>query len=319
MCKFTKFIDGNFKRVSAEKTVAELGHRNFIDGNKGYLGITDILPAGCDEKTILSKTTKVEHSLGQLIIFGRGHLGEDMVADMFDGLNYKRQVEVLSKTVQGIDIKGHIDFVLEDKKQLVIVEVKTTSSEIDEPYESWIYQVQAQIGLLQKQYPNKKVRGYVFAINVNNGWHKAFPVEFSKVLFDMVMAKANELAQHIIDGTCPVGTEQLYCSSCAFKGRCQTLSRGKELQKLPEDVVKIVERIKSLTKVEKEIKTLKTQLKEFMEATDLQRVKADDYTVSLVKIKGKKTVDTDMLKQMMPDVYSEFECNGTGYSFVKVI
>lgn len=319
MCKFTTFITENFKRVSAEKTIAELGHRNFIDGNKGYLGITDILPGGCDEKTFLSKTTKVEHSLEQLIVFGRGHLGEDMVADMFDGLNYKRQVEVLAKTRQGIDIKGHIDFVLSDSNQLVIVEVKTTSSEIDEPYESWVYQVQAQMGLLKRKHPNKKVRAFVFAINVNNGWHKPFEIEFNKMLFNMVLSKADEIAQHIIDGTCPIGKEQLYCSSCPFKGKCKTLSKGEDLQNLPKEIVKVVKKIKSLTKTEKEIKALKTQLQQFMEATNLKRVKADDYTVSLITRGNGKSIDTELLQQMMPDIYSQFECNNKGFSFVKVV
>lgn len=319
MCKFTEFIDANYKKVSAQKTIAELGQRNFVDGNKGYLGITDILPDGCDEKTVLNKTTHVEHSLEQLIVFGRGHLGEEMVADMFEGLNYTRQVEVTAKTSQGIDIKGHIDFVIEDPKQLVIVEVKTTSTELDKAYESWINQVQAQMGLLKKKYPDKDVRAYVFAIDVNSGWHKPFAVEFNQVLFDRVIEKADEIAQHIIDGTVPYGTEQLYCTKCSFKGSCKTLSRGQELENLPEDVVDIVKKIKSLSTVEKQIKTLKSQLKEYMEATDTKRVKADDYTVSIVNVKGKTSVDVNSLKENLPEVFSQFQCEGAGYSYVKVI
>lgn len=318
MCRFNDFVDKNYKRKSAEKTIAELGHRNFVDGNKGYLGITDILPSGCDEKTILSKTTKVEHDLEQLIVFGRGHLGEDMVADMFDGLKYKRQVEVLAKTRQGIDIKGHIDFVLEDKKQMVVVEVKTTSSEIDAPYESWIFQVQAQIGFLKRKYPNKIIRGYVFAINMNNGWHKAFLVEFNELLFDMVLAKADELAQHIIDKTIPKGEAQLYCSKCSFKGICKTLN-GANSQELPADVKEVVKKIVSLASLEKEIRELKSQLKDYMVATETTKAKADDNIVSLINVKGKRTVDVDLLKNMMPDIYTQFVVNDPGYCFIKVV
>ncbi len=76
---------------------------------------------------------------------------------------------------------------------------------------------------------------------MNNGWHKAFPVEFNELLFDMVLAKADELAQHIINKTIPKGEAQLYCAKCSFKGSCQTLN-GANVQEFPTEVKEVVKK-----------------------------------------------------------------------------
>lgn len=87
---------------------------------------------------------------------------------------------------------------------------------------------------------------------------------------------------------------------------------------LCEEDAQIVQKITSLSKVEKEIKSLKSQLKEYMEATEKTKAKANNNIVSIVSVKGKKTIDAKALKEDMPEIYSQYETVGKGYSFVKV-
>jgi len=308
MCKLKNYIQKVFPKVLKADTTTTLGNRST------YVGASDL---SCLRKAYLSKTIGEEHDVKQLIVFERGHIAENIVKKMLYGVPVKEQVEVVGEASNGFPIKAHIDFVVDFGKELVVVEAKSTSKEVDEPYESWLLQVQLQMGLLAKN-TNKSVRGYVVAINVNTGWHETFEVKPNKVLFNMAMNNANILADALVNKQEPEATEQFYCSKCSFKGNCPAITKG-VVEQLPPDVAEVVKKIAALSKVEKEIKSLKSQLKEYFEATGKTRVKADDYTVSLVSVKGKKTVDTDLLKQMMPDIYNKFETVGNGYSYVKVM
>jgi CRISPR-associated exonuclease Cas4 len=203
------YIEKNLPKVLEKYTTETLGDRS------KYIGASDI--AGCLRKSFLSKKEKVEHSIAKHIIFQRGHLTEQIVELMITGTNYKKQVELCSKTYNGFDIKAHLDFVIENEKRAVVLEVKSTSTPVDEPYESWILQIQLQMGLLQKRFPNKKVSGYVVAINVNTGWYKTFHVFPNITLYDMALKKANELAFALQLDIEPKAELQNYCDECPFK------------------------------------------------------------------------------------------------------
>ncbi|MGE4517771.1 MAG: Dna2/Cas4 domain-containing protein [Arcobacteraceae bacterium] len=310
MSKLEKFIHMNLPKVLAEDTANSLGDRS------KYIGASDI--GSCLRKSYLSKTQKVEHDIAQHIVFERGHIAEGVVAKMLRGTPYREQVEVVGKAENGYDIKAHMDFVVDFGKQCVVVEAKSTSSEVDEPYESWILQVQMQMGLLQSQCKGKKVRGYLIAINVNTGWFKTFEVLPDKALFDAAMANANTLANALVERQEPEAQLELYCSKCAFKGDCPAI-RNATAETLPEEIKEVVKKIAGKTAIEKEIKSLKKQLQEFMEATGIRLAKADNNTVSLVTRKGKKTVDTELLKEFDPELYARLECEGDPYSFLKVV
>lgn len=312
MSKLEKFIEKNLSKVLKEETLKTLGNRS------EYIGASDI--GSCLRKAYLSKTQNEVHSVKQQIIFERGHLSEGIVEKMIKGTPYKEQVEVIGKTNNGFPVKAHIDFVVDFGSECVVIEAKSTSIEVDEPYDSWILQVQLQMGLLKSQCDkeNKNVRGYIIAINVNTGWYKAFEVKPNKTLFDIAMNNANILANGLVNKQCPDGDEQLYCSSCSFKGNCPAINRG-FVEQLPNDVKKVVEKIKTLSSVEKEIKSQKTLLKEYMIATDKTRVKSNDFTVSFVNIKGKDGVDIKRLKNEKPEIYNEYYKQQNGFSYVKII
>ncbi|MFA6195266.1 MAG: hypothetical protein WC656_01325 [Sulfurimonas sp.] len=308
--KLETFINKNLPEVLKTYTTMSLGDRS------KYIGASDI--GSCLRKGYLSKTREVEYSMEQHIVFERGHLTEALVAKMLEGTPCKQQVEVTGKAQNGHAIKAHIDFVVDWGKECVVVEAKSTSFPVDEPYESWILQVQMQMGLLQSQCNGKKVRGYVLAIDVNTGWYKSFEVLQNKVLFNLAMNNAEALSQALLDQEEPEASIELYCSKCPFKGDCPAITKGC-VEQLPKEIIEIVKKIASLSKVEKEIKSLKKQLLEFMESTNISLVRADDFTVSLMKKKGKKSVDLEMLKEMAPDIYSQVECYDRGYSYLQVV
>jgi len=310
MSKLEKFIEMNLPKVLAEDTANSLGDRS------KYIGASDI--GSCLRKGYLSKVQKVEHDIAQHIVFERGHIAEGIVAKMIRGTPYKEQVEVAGKAKNGYDIKAHIDFVVDFGKECVVVEAKSTSFEVDEPYESWVLQVQMQMGLLQSQCKGKSVRGYVVAINVNTGWFKTFEVLPNRTLFGVAMTNANTLANALVERQEPEAQLELYCSKCAFKADCPAI-RNATAENLPPEIKEVVKKIAGKTAIEKEIKSLKQQLKDFMEATNIKMAKVDNNTVSLVTRKGKKTVDTELLKEFDPSLYSRLECDGDPYSFLKVV
>lgn len=313
LSRLENFININLPEVLAKDTASSLGDRS------KYIGASDI-GSSCLRKAYLSKQQKVEHSIAQHIVFERGHIAEELVKKMIKGTPVQEQVEAVGRTSNGFPIKAHIDFVVDFGRECVVIEAKSTSVEVDEPYESWVLQTQLQMGLLKKQCDShgKKIRGYIIAINVNTGWYKTFEVQPNQVLLNLAMSKANQLAESLVSKQCPDGEEQLYCSKCPFKGDCDAITKG-AVEQLPDDVKMIVEKIKSLSSVEKEIKSLKSQLKDFMEATEKKRVKSNDFTVSLVNVKGKKTVDTKLLQAEMPDIYRQYETESNGYSFIKIV
>lgn len=310
MCKLADFITKNLPKALAEDTAKSLGNRT------KYIGASDI--SSCLRKSYLSKINKVEHDIAQHIVFERGHIAEEIVAKMLRGTPYKTQVEAIGRTSNGYAIKAHIDFVVDFSKECVVIEAKSTSIPVDEPYASWLLQVQMQMGLLQNKCKGKKVRGYVIAIDVNTGWYRTFEIKQNKALFDIAMANANTLANALVSKQEPEATVELYCSKCSFKGNCPAITKM-TANALPIEVTELVEKIASRTAVEKEIKSLKKQLQDFMEATNIKIAKSGDHTVSLISNKGKKSVDTDLLKQVAPDVYAQVEYYDNGYSYLKVV
>lgn len=308
--RLKNFITTNFKKVLAEDTVNSLGDRS------KYIGASDI--SGCLRKAYLGKVEKVEYTIEQLIIFERGHLAEDMVAKMIRGTPLSSQVEIESQASNGFPIKAHIDFNVDWGNELVVIEAKSTDIPVDVPYDGWLLQTNLQMKLLQKKYPQKEIRGYVMALNVNTGWHESFDVEQNDVFYELAMKKANILADAVVNRCEPEGEVQLYCTKCEYKGNCPAITKM-TTENLPKDVVEVVKKLAAKTAVEKEIKVLKRQLQEFMESTGIEIAKADNHTVSLVKNRGKKSADIELLKKCAPDVYAQVECYSGGYSYVKVV
>ena len=305
------FIEKNLPKVLEEQTKDQLGDRST------YIGASDI--GGCLRKVFLSKQQKPDYDIAQHIVFERGHIAEGIVEKMLKGTPYKTKIEVSSLADNGFPIKAHIDFMVENKDECVIIEAKSTSTPVSEPYESWILQTQLQMGLVLKTRNRKSVRGYVIAIDVNTGWYKTFIVDFNKTLFNIAMTNANTLANALKTRKTPTPSIQMYCSKCPFKSNCPAIAKGVEKQ-LPTNIKSIVYKLKTLQKVDSEIRQLKKELISFMEATNTQIAKSGNAIVQLCQSKNDSySIDTGRLRVEQPDIYAKYRKPSKSFNYLKVI
>lgn len=306
-------FEKNFREALKKDTENSLGDRS------RYIGASDI--SGCLRSSYLSKVAKKEDDISQLLTFERGHQFENIVRKFLYGETFKEQVEIKNaKTSNGFPLKPHLDFVIYDKerKKATIVEAKSTKNTI-ELYESYVLQIQIQMGLLQEQCGNKwTVNGLIFVISTESEYG-IFPVEQNKTLFDMAMQRADVLADAIKKGIEPEAEIQAYCGMCPFKGDCKAVSKGVDKQ-LPFNIKSSIRKLKTLQKAEKEIKNIKETVKSFMETTNTFVAKCDDTTVSLCKNSGDKySLDVNRLRVEEPEMYAKYRKESQGSSWLRII
>lgn len=306
-------FEKNFREALKKDTENSLGDRS------RYIGASDI--SGCLRSSYLSKVAKKEDDISQLLTFERGHQFENIVRKFLYGETFKEQVEIKNaKTSNGFPLKPHLDFVIYDKerKKATIVEAKSTKNTI-ELYESYVLQIQIQMGLLQEQCGNKwTVNGLIFVVSTESEYG-IFPVEQNKTLFDMAMQRADVLADAIKKGIEPEAEIQAYCSMCPFKGDCKAVSKGVDKQ-LPFNIKSSIRKLKTLQKAEKEIKNIKETVKSFMETTNTFVAKCDDTTVSLCKNSGDKySLDVNRLRVEEPEMYAKYRKESQGSSWLRII
>jgi CRISPR-associated exonuclease Cas4 len=162
--KIKKTIFTGLRAISQRHTEQTLGDR------KKYLGASDI--GNCPRKIIFERIYEPEHDLATLIRFQRGHMAEDIIANIFSATgfkNFRRQVEVDIST-DSTPILVHIDFVFtsEPKKIKSILEVKSGTIP-ESPYSSWELQLYLQMGALEKEYPDYEIRGAILSLDLSEG------------------------------------------------------------------------------------------------------------------------------------------------------
>jgi len=293
--KLEYFIEKNLPRVLKQESAASLGDR------KSYIGSSDI--GGCLRKAYLDKVRDTEYDMATLIRFERGHISEGIVRKMLTGLKVQEQVEVKAM-VNGFGLKCHIDFMVENKDESVIIEAKSVGSAITEPYNSWVLQVQYQLHLLKVN--RKKVRAYIVAIDLNSGWFKTFAVDYNETLAQMALKKAVKLIAAIKENKEPEAKEQLYCSMCPHKGDCPLMNAN--VKQVEGDILQLAKEIVDLDNqkkaLDKKIKAKKAELEEFMRASNSQKLKVGDNFISLTKDSVYNTLNMNKLKNERPKLYA---------------
>jgi len=297
---FKEFLENELKKISKEETENTLGNR------ADYIGASDI--AGCLLNSFLSKKENIEYDLEKLLIFERGHIAERIIEKALKnkGLNYISQYEVIDE-VLGVPVKAHLDFVIETKKELIVLEVKTTNRTLETPYSSWLLQIQFQMGLLKKT-TGKNVRGYILALDLNSGSLMEFSVEFDEGLFNVALQKAEALANAMLTDELPEPEEQLYCSSCPFKSKCPLFNKVDEEIKNKE-ILSNIELLKELEaqkkEIEAQIKVIKNDLEAFFKEKGINKAKVGDFVVSISADSSYVTIDTTKLKKEAPELFDE--------------
>lgn len=299
---FEEFVKENFLRVVQKKSEESLGNR------AKYIGGSDV--GGCPYKVINSKLRKIPPTFKQAIIQERGHMAEDMIAMMLTDISYDRQAVVRGE-LDNFPLKAHLDFLIKGRDRNVIVEAKTVSSPIDVPYESWILQVQFQMGLLMNEISNEShsLDAYIIAMDVNTGWEKFFKIKFNDDLFLMALNKACHLIDCLQNKAEPKAVIQYYCSDCPFKDECP--KQGLHAKELPEDILSDVKEIKAYKNKAKEIKSREEKVKEYLVNTCVETGKVEDLIdgfSAIVTCKESKSnrFNTNKFKKDHPDLYEEY-------------
>ncbi|EOX8372669.1 PD-(D/E)XK nuclease family protein [Campylobacter coli] len=295
--KFDEFVAKNLPQALKKDTEKSLGDRS------KYVGSSDI--GGCLRKAYLDKTTSYEHDLATLIRFQRGHVAEGIIEKMLDGLNPTLQKEV-KLTIEGFDLKAHIDFCLESKNEIVVVEAKSVNTAVDKPYDSWVMQVNFQLALLATQ-TQKKLRAYVVAINLNTGWFKSFEINHNQTFEKLAIENAQLLANSLLNKEEPAPSEQLYCSTCPHKKTCPLMMKKSEGSELSGDLLEVGKKIIELNarkkELEKELEEKKALIEEYMRTCGAKKIKVDDSFFSLSNDTTSTSFDTKALKDNEPELY----------------
>ncbi len=302
--RLEKFIASNLQVVLAKETEQTLGDRS------KYIGASDI--GGCPYKVIKAKNEPPVHSLKQQIIFQRGHLAESIVGKMLTGLEVIEQYTV-ENTFGEIPIIAHIDMLIKSSSRKIIVEIKTVSAPVDEPYESWLYQVQLQMGLVrQEENGEVEVEAFIVALDLNTGWLRAFKVEFDEYLFESCLSKAQHL-EDVMLGKCePKALVQFYCGTCPYKMECP--KQGKFAEDLPYDVASDLAYIKDAALRNKEAKLRKDRVRDYMVNMGIEAGKDENLqAVVTVKKYNSTRLDSYALKVNHPKIYEQYLNHTSSY------
>ena len=296
--KISEGLDGMLKEYSSAL------------GNRGdYIGASDV--PNCERKVVLSKI----HHKGEVddekkMVFLRGHTVETIVRNLLTkaGLNnFKEQFEVVHPEYDFI--RAHIDFLFYSEKanEYGVMEVKTTTNIPETPYESWVMQLQMQIGLMKLNYPNAKIKGAVFVLDLVNGKMRVFSgYEYSEELFNALVDKAKRMHEKVVNkDTENLETEiSSLCAFCPFKASCPQFT-GDE-QNISDDLKKAIKKYNELSKREKEIKREKDDIKKMIiEAVGEGTIKADGNKI-VIKHTKRKDFDVKRLQKENPDIYNEY-------------
>lgn len=298
--KFKNFLETNLKKAAEEETAASLGDRS------SYIGASDI--GGCLFKAYCDKTNTLsqENDFQQEIVFQRGHVAETIIRKMLGKtLPIKEQVELVEDKV-----KCHIDFVMEGKSELVIIECKSVKAEISEPYLSWQLQVQLQMDLLKKT-TDKAVTAFIIAINLNTGWLEVFLIEPDDYLLNEAKTKAQTLREALENNVAPKATEQLYCSVCKHKWQCPLYNNknfcettnNSQIEKLLEEAKTEQEKLKELAT---SLDNKKEEIKQFMLNANISKLASPNAIASLGKDSQVDKFESKALKEEMPEIYEKY-------------
>lgn len=158
--KLAKIIEQGMKKANAERGSQSLGDRSL------YIGASDL--GQCPRKACLGKVKKEDHDFSTVVRFERGHLTEDMLDRALRAMGFvcDRQTTLEGQTDNGTPLKFHLDFTIQSGDRFAVLETKSTAPVPSQPYDGWEIQLYAQMGLAQELYPEFKVEGTLFALNL---------------------------------------------------------------------------------------------------------------------------------------------------------
>ena len=296
-----KILGENLPQIGKEKTEKELGDRT------KYIGSSDV--SGCPRKAVLSKLSPPEHDLETLLRFERGHLAEQILSKTFERTKYFYESQKELTHPEFSHFRAHIDFFFHSKnmKSIGICEVKTTSQIPDEPYEGWVSQLYWQMGIAKLLYPDAKIKGAIFALDLNSGKVKEFnSFEPFDLVFGQLIDKAHNIWAAVNGEGKPECEPSLLCGSCEHQTSCPVFDRDK----LPEDVWRTILSYAEAKAQEKELKSKLEALRDdILKYTGSEKLSATNpdlgLTVTVMAPRVSEFVNGTSLKEKYPEIFEE--------------
>ena len=320
MSKLKSFLDWAIP-IASSKDSEHLGDRTT------YIGASDI--AGCPRKAILEKLSPAPRRPKQLLIFARGHLAQAMYARYFKlATTFKVYEEVELRHPGNKNLRCHIDLLLIAKDQagnptrVHVVEVKSTDGIPEEPYSSWVDQLNFQLGLVNMCYcSNVHIGGSILVVDMNAGDYREFNGHKPNMnVFQILVQKGERMFEALKDGTEPESEPGFLCGNhCSYRKDCPAFS-GPGVE-LPEDLYPILNGYKELQneklKIEARLDALKKQITAF---TGEERINGliNDIQLQTVVVAPSQRVDSSRLKKDYPEVYAACISPSKGYVKVEV-
>ncbi|PCI30890.1 MAG: hypothetical protein COB67_00100 [SAR324 cluster bacterium] len=287
VCDFMQAVAQGLSNPSAHVPMStrdkSLGDRSTYIGASSATGC--LFKAYMDIKEARSVDSK------QIFVFERGHQLEEMIRKGLNGAGWTeldsidlfqteaKQQFIHQEEIEGPEghsyLKAHIDFVFVNSKELVIKEIKSSSSIPLQPYMSHVYQTMLQMWLLKNKYPTHNVRASVVYHNWDTGESIDYVVPFNEATLEIALTQSMTLWNALHTGQIPEPTLQLYCSKCAFKATCPKLCFGAE-QNLPDDLVSLAQKVADFKAAEKDVKKLKGNFQALMESAGINKAVLGD-------------------------------------------
>jgi predicted phage-related endonuclease len=306
-------------KASEKLTEETLGAR------EDYIGASDI--SSCPRKFVLNKLSNLNYDLTTLLNFSRGHIAEDVIDWRLENQqNYFKEfvAQALAETPYKVRqqefvhpeysfLRAHIDFLFHtaNYSKISIVECKSTASLPDQPWESWIKQLQFQMGLTKLIYPNSDIKGIILAVDLSNNIVEFGPYEPNDTIFESLIQKGIDTWQiyqklanneENVDANNLPTEISLLCGYCPFKGSCPKFN-GSEL---PDEVKDVIKNYIALSEQEKAIKEQKDGIRDqIISLLGTNVTKSFDGIKVSIKEQENSRIDTKELKNRYVDIYNE--------------
>lgn len=230
-----------------------------------YVGSSDV--GNCSRKVVHEKLSPTPLDSAARLRQMRGHVAEDLFKKLLtlSGVSFISQLELIHPEEP---FQAHVDFLLNENhttEPCTIVEVKSCNGLPDDPYPSWLDQLQWQMGLFRLTYPEQEVKGYILALDLNAGRYKSFgPYDPSGEVFAYLQDKGRSIMEAVQTGEEPLPAPGLLCGPCPHRDDCPAHELGQEL---PIEVAALAEDYLLLNEeknqAEKRMLPLKQNLLEF--------------------------------------------------------
>jgi len=244
MSQLTNIIEEGMRKVNAQRTQETLGDR------KEYIGASDM--GQCPRKAVLDRFSD-DVDLATLINFERGHMAEDMLhwALQAEGYgNVERGVEIQDETPAGTPLRIHLDFAYRNNGRFAVMEAKSTHPIPPIPHEGWELQLKAQLGAVQRNFPEKEISGTIFALDVapkkgstHKVWNTYAP---DSTIYQALQEKADLIYQGVREyqssGNLPDDIDaepSLLCGYCSHIWQCPKFQEQERLDGLQDELTKL--------------------------------------------------------------------------------